>query len=155
MDSEFFRAIPREELASVAWTGAEKYNRAPVIVATTQHFNQVTLWVSEEIVTSKDLKRRFQLLCHFIGVAKASLDLSNYNGVRSITAGLQSAPVHRLERTWAMVGRREKAAFDKMCDLMSPLRNSDAYRRRLIDTKPPCVPYLGTLIFSVGQTAMT
>ncbi|KAJ3137777.1 Ras-specific guanine nucleotide-releasing factor RalGPS1 [Geranomyces variabilis] len=144
MDSEVFRGVTREELASIAWTGPEKLTRAPAIVATTQHFNQVALWVAEQIVLAEKIKRRFQLVCHFIGVAKYCLDLNNFNGLRSITAGLQSTPVHRLERTWAMVGRREKAMFDKMCDLMSPLSNSESYRRRLAESKAPCVPYLGT-----------
>ncbi|KAJ3185669.1 hypothetical protein HDU87_000293 [Geranomyces variabilis] len=144
MDSEVFRGVTREELASIAWTGPEKLTRAPAIVATTQHFNQVALWVAEQIVLAEKIKRRFQLVCHFIGVAKYCLDLNNFNGLRSITAGLQSTPVHRLERTWAMVGRREKAMFDKMCDLMSPLSNSESYRRRLAEAKTPCVPYLGT-----------
>ncbi|KAJ3021680.1 RasGEF [Thoreauomyces humboldtii] len=144
MDSEVFRGVPRDELASIAWTGSDKLARAPQIVATTQNFNQVALWVAEQIVLAEKIKRRFQLVCHFIGVAKCCLDLNNFNGLRSITAGLQSTPVHRLERTWAMVSRREKAIFDKMCDLMSPLSNSDAYRRRLSEAKAPCVPYLGT-----------
>ncbi|KAI8907616.1 hypothetical protein DFJ77DRAFT_474645 [Powellomyces hirtus] len=143
MDSQVFRDVPREELASIAWTGPDKSVRAPRIVATTHHFNQVALWVAEQIVLAEKIKRRFQLVCHFIGVAKYCLDLNNFNGLRSITAGLQSTPVHRLERTWAMVGRREKAVFDKMCDLMSPLSNSESYRRRLAEAKSPCVPYLG------------
>ncbi|KAJ3162038.1 hypothetical protein HDU86_005736 [Geranomyces michiganensis] len=104
MDSEVFRSVTREELASIAWTGSEKLTRAPAIVATTQHFNQVALWVAEQIVLAEKIKRRFQL----------------------------------------MVGRREKAMFDKMCDLMSPLSNSESYRRRLAEAKTPCVPYLGT-----------
>ncbi|KAJ3182279.1 RasGEF [Gaertneriomyces sp. JEL0708] len=144
MDSEVFRSINRDELASIAWTGAYKYDRTPSIVAATQHFNKITLWVTHEIVSSVKIKRRLQLLSHFINVAKCCLDLNNFNGLRSITAGLQATPVHRLERTWAMVGRRERAAFDKLCELMSPLRNSEAYRKRLAESKVPCVPYLGT-----------
>ncbi|KAI9003268.1 hypothetical protein BC832DRAFT_99953 [Gaertneriomyces semiglobifer] len=41
MDSEVFRSINRDELASIAWTGAYKYDRTPSIVAATQHFNKV------------------------------------------------------------------------------------------------------------------
>lgn len=143
-DSELFRRVNRDELNSLSWSGPNKRTSAPTITACTESFNKVALWVAGTIVSSDRIKRRFSLVCHFISVAKYCSDLNNYNGVRAITAGLQSTPVHRLERTWAMVGRREKASFDKLCEMMSPLQNSYNYREKLADSKGPTVPYLGT-----------
>ncbi|KAJ3029651.1 hypothetical protein HDV00_009467 [Rhizophlyctis rosea] len=144
IDSDLFRSIGRHELASLAWSTADKHQKAPNIVGVTAHFNQIALWITQEILDSPKIKRRFQLICYFISVAKYCHDFNNFNGLRSVAAGLQSTPVHRLERTWAMVGRRERAVFEKLADLMSPMNNSEAYRNKLAGCKPPCVPYLGT-----------
>ncbi|KAJ1337044.1 hypothetical protein BSLG_006804 [Batrachochytrium salamandrivorans] len=144
LSSEFFRSITRAELESLAWTGSDKDKLTPAIVNITNNFNQIAIWVAQQILEAKSPKRRFQLICYFIRVAKGCLDCNNFDSVRSIVAGLQSTPVYRLERTWAMVGRRERAVFDKIAELASLDHNNDCYRRRLESTKPPFVPYLGT-----------
>ncbi|KAL2915605.1 hypothetical protein HK105_204790 [Polyrhizophydium stewartii] len=144
LSSELFRNITSQELESLAWTGPEKERLTPAIVHITNHFNQIAIWVAQQILDAKAAKRRFQLICFFIRVAKHCLDFNNFDSVRSVVAGLQSTPVHRLERTWAMVGRRERAVFEKIAELASLDNNNDAYRRRLAHAKPPCVPYLGT-----------
>ncbi|KAJ3044144.1 hypothetical protein HK097_001581 [Rhizophlyctis rosea] len=143
-DSELFRSIGRQELASLAWSSPDKNEKTPNIVAVTTQFNRIALWITQEILNADKIKRRFQLICYFISVAKYCHNYNNFNGLRSVAAGLQSTPVHRLERTWAMVGRRERAIFEKLADLMSPMNNSGSYRAKLANCKPPCVPYLGT-----------
>nr|KAJ3421634.1 RasGEF [Polyrhizophydium stewartii] len=150
LSSELFRNITSQELESLAWTGPEKERLTPAIVHITNHFNQIAIWVAQQILDAKAAKRRFQLICFFIRVAKVGkrggihcLDFNNFDSVRSVVAGLQSTPVHRLERT-QMVGRRERAVFEKIAELASLDNNNDAYRRRLAHAKPPCVPYLGT-----------
>ncbi|KAJ3120537.1 hypothetical protein HK098_004541 [Nowakowskiella sp. JEL0407] len=143
--SELFQQIRRSEFESMAWSGPEKMQKSSNIVAMTQHFNKIVFWVCREILDACVLKRRFQKICHFIGVAKHSYELRDFHGLRSIIAGLQSTPVHRLERTWAMIGRREKAVFDKLCELFSPVTNSDGYRKRLLHCKTPVVPYIEAL----------
>ena len=40
-DMELFLKIQRDELASLAWTRADKMEKAPNVVAFTQHFNNV------------------------------------------------------------------------------------------------------------------
>ncbi|KAJ3296472.1 RasGEF [Borealophlyctis nickersoniae] len=151
IDSDRFRRIERAELASMAWTGPDKAIKAPNIVSMTQQFNKTALWITQEILDASKIKRRFQLICHFIAVAK---EYNDFDGLRSIIAAMQSTPVHRLERTWAMVGRREKAVFDNLVTLMSPQNNSEIYRRKLTSIKPPAVPYLGMMqVFTSGQRA--
>ncbi|KAI8922679.1 hypothetical protein BC831DRAFT_506487 [Entophlyctis helioformis] len=144
LSSEYFRRLVPAELESLAWTKPEKDRLTPAIVQITNHFNQIAIWVAQQILDAKAAKRRFQLICYYIRVAKYCLDYNNFDSVRSVVAGLQSTPVHRLERTWAMIGRRERSVFDKLAELASLENNNDVYRRRLAQAKPPCVPYLGT-----------
>ncbi|KAK5673345.1 hypothetical protein QVD99_000796 [Batrachochytrium dendrobatidis] len=152
LSSDYFRNITRAELTSMAWTSSDKEKITPAIVQITNHFNQIAIWVAHQILKAKTSKERFQLICYFIRVSKGCLDCNNFDSVRSIVAGLQSTPVHRLERTWAMIGRRERAVFDKIAEIASMENNNDTYRRRLENTKPPFVPYLGTHLGDITFT---
>lgn len=117
----------------------------------TTHFNQIALWTTQQILDAKDTKTRFAVLCYFINLAKHLLAYNNLDGVRSVVAGLQSTPVYRLERTWAvycpliqMVGSKEREVFEKIGGLANLNDNSHMYRKRLARCKSPRIPYLGT-----------
>ena len=48
-------------------------------------------------------------------VAKKLLDVhSNLHAVQAVVSALQAAPIYRLARTWALLGRRERQDFDKV-----------------------------------------
>ncbi|KAJ3097777.1 RasGEF [Phlyctochytrium planicorne] len=143
IDAKLFRKVRREEFASLEWSGRNKLQSSPNIVHATNFFNQVALWVSQEILNSNEIKQRCGAISHFIAVLKSLLDLNNFNGVRSVLAGLQSTPVFRLTRTWECLGKRDKILYDKMSTLMANESNSEAYRKKLSQAKPPCIPYLG------------
>jgi len=72
IDSELFKKITRSEFASIAWTKPDKQIKTPNIVEMTLHFNQVSLWVSREILSSASTKKRFLKICHFIAVAQVN-----------------------------------------------------------------------------------
>ncbi|OAJ39792.1 hypothetical protein BDEG_23614 [Batrachochytrium dendrobatidis JEL423] len=55
-------------------------------------------------------------------------------------------------RVSKMIGRRERAVFDKIAEIASMENNNDTYRRRLENTKPPFVPYLGTHLGDITFT---
>ena len=61
----------------------------------------------------------------------------------AILAALNSAPIHRLNRTWALVSSRTMAVLDHLRNLMSPTKNFANYREMLKSLNPPCVPFLG------------
>jgi len=142
VDLSYFKKIEKEEFLSLAWNGTEKWKKAPNIATFIQRFNNLTLWVSHEILGSNHVRRRAEKVEHFIEIAKACADVNNFNGLKSILAGLQCTPVFRLKKTWALVGRA-KHIFDSLTDLMSTDSNSEKYRKKLGKIKLPCIPYLG------------
>uniref|UniRef100_A0AAR2JL08 Ral GEF with PH domain and SH3 binding motif 2 n=1 Tax=Pygocentrus nattereri TaxID=42514 RepID=A0AAR2JL08_PYGNA len=114
MDAPVFRAIQPEELSSCGWNKKEKHSSAPNVVAFTRRFNQK--------------------LC----------DMNNLHAVMAVVSGLQSAPIFRLTKTWALLSRKDKATFERLEYLMSKEDNYKRLRDYISSqSMTSCIPYLG------------
>ncbi|XP_043914071.1 ras-specific guanine nucleotide-releasing factor RalGPS1 [Protopterus annectens] len=143
MDVPVFKAIQPEELASCGWNRKEKHSLAPNVVAFTRRFNQVSFWVVREILTAHTLKRRAEILSHFVKIAKKLLDLNNLHSLMAVVSALQSAPIFRLTKTWALVSRKDKTTFEKLDYLLSKEDNYKRTRDYIRSLKMvPTIPYL-------------
>uniref|UniRef100_A0A3B3ZQB8 Ras-specific guanine nucleotide-releasing factor RalGPS1 n=1 Tax=Periophthalmus magnuspinnatus TaxID=409849 RepID=A0A3B3ZQB8_9GOBI len=143
MDAPVFKAIQPEELASCGWNGKEKHSLAPNVVAFTRRFNQVSFWLVREILTAQTLKIRAEILGHFVKIAKKLLELNNLHSLVSVVSALQSAPIFRLSKTWALISRKDKATFEKLNFLTSKEENYTRMREYIRSLKMvPCIPYL-------------
>ncbi|XP_061115979.1 ras-specific guanine nucleotide-releasing factor RalGPS1 isoform X2 [Conger conger] len=150
MDAPVFKAIQPEELASCGWSKKEKHSLAPNVVAFTRRFNQVSFWLVREILTAHTLKIRAEILSHFVKIAKKLLELNNLHSLVSVVSALQSAPIFRLSKTWALISRKDKATFDKLDYLTSKEENYTRMREYIRSLKMvPCIPYLGLYLFDM------
>ncbi|XP_068105300.1 ras-specific guanine nucleotide-releasing factor RalGPS1 isoform X2 [Hyperolius riggenbachi] len=150
MDAPVFKAILPEELASCGWNRKEKHSLAPNVVAFTRRFNQVTFWVVREILTTQTLKIRAEILSHFIKIAKKLLDLNNLHSLMAVVSALQSAPIFRLSKTWALLNRKDKATFEKLDYLLSKEDNYKRTRDYIRGLKMvPLIPYLGIYLLDI------
>uniref|UniRef100_A0AAY5KMD4 Ral GEF with PH domain and SH3 binding motif 2 n=1 Tax=Esox lucius TaxID=8010 RepID=A0AAY5KMD4_ESOLU len=114
MDAPVFKAIQPEELSSCGWNKKEKHSSAPNAVAFTRRFNQK--------------------LC----------DINNLHSVMAVVSGLQSAPIFRLTKTWALLSRKDKAAFERLEYLMAKEDNYKRLRDYISSqSMNSCIPYLG------------
>uniref|UniRef100_A0A8C6X8G1 Ral GEF with PH domain and SH3 binding motif 1 n=1 Tax=Naja naja TaxID=35670 RepID=A0A8C6X8G1_NAJNA len=129
------------ELASCGWNKKEKHILAPNVVAFTRRFNQVCFWVVREILTAQTLKIRAEILSHFVKIAKKLLELNNLHSLMSVVSALQSAPIFRLTKTWALLTR----LLDKT--------KEDNYKRMREYIRclkmVPCIPYLGIYLLDL------
>lgn len=150
MDAPVFKAILPEELASCGWNKKEKHSLAPNVVAFTRRFNQVSFWIVREILTTQTLKIRAEILSHFIKLAKKLLDLNNLHSLMSVVSALQSAPIFRLTKTWALVNRKDRTTFDKLDYLLSKEDNYKRTREYIRSLKMvPSIPYLGIYLLDI------
>ncbi|XP_063747646.1 ras-specific guanine nucleotide-releasing factor RalGPS2 isoform X4 [Eleginops maclovinus] len=144
MDAPVFKAIQPEELSSCGWNKKEKHISAPNVVAFTRRFNQTSFWVVREILHAQTLKIRAEVLSLYIRTAKKLCDMNNLHAVMAVVSALQSAPIFRLTKTWALLSRKDKATFDRLDYLMS---KEDNYKRLrdFISSQSmvSCIPYLG------------
>ena len=83
-----------------AWSKPNKEDLAPHIVLMIKRFNLVSAWVATEIVKSEKIGDRVLKVKKFLNIAKHCRDISNFNGVMEILAGLQNAAIHRMKKTW-------------------------------------------------------
>uniref|UniRef100_A0A3Q3VMF8 Uncharacterized protein n=1 Tax=Mola mola TaxID=94237 RepID=A0A3Q3VMF8_MOLML len=132
------------ELSSCGWNKKEKHSSAPNVVAFTRRFNQTSFWVVREILHAQTLKIRAEVLSLYIRTAKKLCEMNNLHAVMAVVSALQSAPIFRLTKTWALLSRKDKATFDRLDYLMS---KEDNYKRLrdFISSQSmvSCIPYLG------------
>ncbi|XP_068448946.1 ras-specific guanine nucleotide-releasing factor RalGPS2 isoform X1 [Clinocottus analis] len=144
MDAPVFQAIQPEELSSCGWNKKEKHSSAPNVVAFTRRFNQTSFWVVREILHAQTLKIRAEVLSLYIRTAKKLCDMNNLHAVMAVVSSLQSAPIFRLTKTWALLSRKDRTTFDRLDYLMS---KEDNYKRLrdFISSQSmvSCIPYLG------------
>uniref|UniRef100_A0A8D0A334 Ral GEF with PH domain and SH3 binding motif 1 n=1 Tax=Sander lucioperca TaxID=283035 RepID=A0A8D0A334_SANLU len=139
-----------KELASCGWNGKEKHRLAPNVVAFTRRFNQVSFWLVREILTAQTLKIRAEILGHFVKIAKKLLELNNLHSLVSVVSALQSAPIFRLSKTWALISRKDKATFEKLNYLTSKEENYTRMREYIRSLKMvPSIPYLGIYLLDM------
>ncbi|XP_069793824.1 ras-specific guanine nucleotide-releasing factor RalGPS2 isoform X4 [Narcine bancroftii] len=144
MDAPVFKAVQPEELSSCGWNKKEKHSSSPNVVAFTRRFNHVSFWVVREILTAQTLKIRAEVLSHYVKTAKKLYELNNLHALMAVVSGLQSAPIFRLTKTWALLSRKDKTTFEKLEYLVSKEDNYKRLRDYVNSLKmTPCIPYLG------------
>uniref|UniRef100_A0A8C9SUG3 Ral GEF with PH domain and SH3 binding motif 2 n=1 Tax=Scleropages formosus TaxID=113540 RepID=A0A8C9SUG3_SCLFO len=133
MDAPVFKAIQPEELSSCGWNKKEKHSSAPNAVAFTRRFNQV------------GSNSRCQLIFNAYAFSPQKLcDMNNLHAVMAVISGLQTAPIYRLSKTWALLSRKDKATFERLEYLMSKEDNYKRLRDYIrSQSMTSCIPYLG------------
>uniref|UniRef100_A0A672QA98 Ral GEF with PH domain and SH3 binding motif 2 n=1 Tax=Sinocyclocheilus grahami TaxID=75366 RepID=A0A672QA98_SINGR len=71
-------------------------------------------------------------------------DMNNLHAVMAVVSALQSAPIFRLAKTWALLSRKDKATFERLEYLMSKEDNYKRLRDFISSqSMTSCIPYLG------------
>uniref|UniRef100_A0A8C1MRL7 Ral GEF with PH domain and SH3 binding motif 2 n=1 Tax=Cyprinus carpio TaxID=7962 RepID=A0A8C1MRL7_CYPCA len=104
----------------------------------------VSFWVVREILHAQTLKIRAEVLSLYIRTAKKLCDMNNLHAVMAVVSALQSAPIFRLTKTWALLSRKDKATFERLEYLMSKEDNYKRLRDYISSqSMTSCIPYLG------------
>jgi hypothetical protein len=123
------------------WCGAEWQGTIGQVII---RFNDMSRWVSTELVSADTVEYRALLVRRFIVIASTCLSLNNFNGVMEVLSGLQAPAVQRLKATWKQLSGEASKAYRALADLMSlDAKNVGKYRERMEQAAAPCVPYIG------------
>ncbi|KAG8516398.1 Ras-specific guanine nucleotide-releasing factor 1, partial [Galemys pyrenaicus] len=143
LDHLVFRKIPYEEFFGQGWMKLEKNEKAPCIMKTTKHFNDISNLIASEIIRNEDPGARASAIEKWVAVADICRCLHNYNAVLEITSSMNRSAIFRLKKTWLKVSKQTKALIDKLQKLVSSEGRFKNLREALKNCDPPCVPYLG------------
>ncbi|KAK2759122.1 hypothetical protein FQN54_003221 [Arachnomyces sp. PD_36] len=149
IESRLYAKIRPTECLNKTWqkkVGPEDPEPAANVKALILHSNQLTNWVAEMILTQADVKRRVVVIKHFVAVADKCRALNNYSTLTSIISALATAPIHRLNRTWAQINARTSSVLEQMRRLMASTKNFGEYRETLHLANPPCIPFFGVYL---------
>ncbi|CAM9024839.1 unnamed protein product [Wickerhamomyces anomalus] len=115
--------------------------------------NDLTNFVSTEIVNHNDIKKRVTIIKYFVNVAEKCRSLNNFSSMTAVISALYSSPIHRLKKTWKSVPEKTLTLMNKMNDLMNSTRNFSEYREHLrFIQDQPCVPFLGVYLSDLTFT---
>jgi hypothetical protein len=136
-----FLATPTDEWCSANWQNS--------IGRVIMRFNDLSRWVTSEVVTADTVEYRALLVRRFVVIASTCLSLNNFNGVMEVLSGLQAPSVQRLKQTWKALNGEASKTYKALADLMSlDAKNVAKFRERMEQAAAPCVPYIG---FYVGE----
>lgn len=149
VESRLYCKIKPTECLNKTWQkklAPDEPDPASNVKALILHSNQLTNWVAQMILTQNDVKRRVIVIKHFVTIADRCRQLNNFSTLTSIISALGTAPIHRLNRTWAQVNQKTTATLEAMRKLMGSTKNFLEYREALHKANPPCIPFFGVYL---------
>ncbi|WVQ77084.1 hypothetical protein IAR50_006767 [Cryptococcus sp. DSM 104548] len=149
--SKMFRDVKPEEMLMSA--GESKKRTVKELTALSTHSNQVTGWVADSILNEGDAKKRAGLLKFFIKLADKCLMLNNFFTMFAVLAGLNSSTILRLKKTWDALSVKYRIIIERLRSIIEHTKNHAAYRARLREASPPCLPFLGLILTDITFTS--
>jgi len=141
-----YNSVHPSEFLNQSWHSRKE--NAPNLVKTIEYFNNITNWITTQIVTQGNEKDRIKMIRKFIKIMSFASKYNNFSTLREVCAAFQSSAVWRLKATWAQVERDKKIAEEhqRIRALLEPRKNFKTYREALQKANPPCLPYLGQFL---------
>jgi hypothetical protein len=135
----------REIVASTLQKGVEKKEEVPFIKAIRDRANLITKWVTSEIVSCSNLKKRSSLLTNFIILIFRLLEVNNFHSALNVYLGIGSHPVQSQNDTWKSLSAKTVERWKSLALIMSPIGNFSKLRTQIASCKPPLLIPLSIL----------
>ncbi|KAL1960880.1 hypothetical protein VTO42DRAFT_5863 [Malbranchea cinnamomea] len=129
----------------VEYLAEEERKGIDIVVA---RFNLMVKWAVSEIVLTKDIHERAQVITKLIHIAVHARNLCNYATMLQITIALSSVDCTRLVKTWELVPEGEKRLLKDMEPLVQPVRNFHRLRMEMENStlQNGCIPFVGLYV---------
>ncbi|XP_045513157.1 ral guanine nucleotide dissociation stimulator isoform X2 [Pieris brassicae] len=136
MDMELFKKLVPHQCLGAIWSRRDKdrSHDAATVLATVNQFNAVSFRVISTVLVEPILKplERADILAAWLDIARELRVLKNFSSLKAIISGLQSNPVYRLRKTWALLNKEKAELFEELARIFSEDNNRWAQRELLM-----------------------
>ncbi|XP_049868184.1 ral guanine nucleotide dissociation stimulator isoform X2 [Pectinophora gossypiella] len=136
MDMELFKKLVPHQCLGAVWSRRDKdrSHDAATVLATVNQFNAVSFRVISTVLVEPNLRpmERADILAAWLDIARELRVLKNFSSLKAIISGLQSNPVYRLRKTWALLPKEKAELFDELARIFSEDNNRWAQRELLM-----------------------
>ncbi|KAJ4307293.1 Ras guanine nucleotide exchange factor bud5 [Collariella sp. IMI 366227] len=142
---DLFCSITPEELLESKWTKLGGV-LAPNVKAMSTFTTGLSNLVADTILQYEEVKKRAQVIKHWIKIANHCSLLRNYDALMAITCSLTDTSIKRLKMTWDAVSVKRKDMLKSLQATVDINQNYKVLRAQLHDQVPPCLPFLGMFL---------
>eukprot|EP01117_Protostelium_nocturnum_P002117 TRINITY_DN1275_c0_g1_i2.p1 TRINITY_DN1275_c0_g1~~TRINITY_DN1275_c0_g1_i2.p1 ORF type:complete len:961 (-),score=434.76 TRINITY_DN1275_c0_g1_i2:148-3030(-) len=148
IEFKIFAKIKTNELLNQSWNKEKLQHRAPNILSLISRANKLSFWVASVILWFPKVADRTKVVAKLINIGQHMLQLSNFNTLMGLLAGLNVSAVSRLRHTWAGLTPVLKETYTNLQAVFSPAASFKRYRQELTTarTKGSVLPYLGSYL---------
>ncbi|CAG4998191.1 unnamed protein product [Parnassius apollo] len=136
MDMELFKKLVPHQCLGAIWSRRDKdrSHDAATVLATVNQFNAVSFRVISTVLVEPNLRplERADILAAWLDIARELRVLKNFSSLKAIISGLQSNPVYRLRKTWALLAKEKSELFEELARIFSEDNNRWAQRELLM-----------------------
>ena len=152
MQEELFLKIKTVEFLKQGWLKKNK-EKSPNIRAMIHNSNMIASTIQSIILSIDNAKGRAIAIHYFINVSSVLQKLNNFDGLKSVMAGLSSASIYRLSKSWKFVPEKTKAIYKALEEVVSQEGNFAKLRTLTKLCCPPSIPFLGSTLTDLVFTS--
>lgn len=143
--------ISNKEFLAAKFLKKEKKVTSPTLVKITQRFDNLILFVIEDILSYDHKPVRAKMIEKWIDIAKKCKEMKNYNDSMSIKSALNHFIIAKLKLSWKYVKRSSIKTLEQLNTFFSCEGNYKYLREEIKSLKNvPFVPYLGILMRDIA-----
>ena len=143
--------ISNKEFLAAKFLKKEKKVTSPTLVKITQRFDNLILFVIEDILSYDHKPVRAKMIEKWIDIAQKCKEMRNYNDSMSIKSALNHFIVAKLKLSWKYVKKSSIKTLEQLNTFFSCEGNYKYLREEIRSLKNvPFVPYLGILMRDIA-----
>ena len=141
-----FNKIEVKEFLKGAFNSQNKLSKSPNICQIIQRFNNLSYWVTEEILSYDESQSRANIISKFIHICSGLKKLGNFDDLFSILSSITSFLVNKLNKSWKKLSNKDMEQYKSLAKILTfednwkNLRNEIENRQK---EKLFYIPYLG------------
>lgn len=141
--------IKNEELYGANFIKEDKLTKSPNVMKAIEHFDNMILFIFEDIISYYHYKTRAKVIEKWIKVAMKCREINNYNDLIILNTLFKKYELRKLKYTWKHVSKedREKVKeINKFCSFENNYFYIKNAMNQCIKNEIKYIPYLGILL---------